>query len=196
VAKGLAFPRGVAVLLFAVACGSSSHGGFATAGDAGRDAEPVDAAQPVDGGSDVLIPDAGPPPADAAPTFDAAIDTGAPDAEDAGPIDLGPCAVLGGPCTTSETCLCGQAAGCTWDNVVCSHGTCQVAATCDADGGGCDAGLLLPPTDAGEDCCSICEYSYDTCAGESCLKAWLACNTACGAGQCPVLCAATLEQDQ
>jgi hypothetical protein len=83
------------------------------------------------------------------------------------------CTGLGAACTTSATCYCGPASGCGVDNVICS------------DAGKCEA-AFLPALDAGNTCCSACQLAYDQ--GTSSLAAWLACNAACGAGECPVTC--------
>jgi len=97
-----------------------------------------------------------------------------------GAAEASVCVGLGEACSESSTCLCGVASGCIWDNVACTGGVCVVTQA-----------VLL---DAGEDCCSACQATYDGCTGSAatCLSQWRTCNAACpgGGGACPIVCAA------
>lgn len=155
------------VALFALAlagCGGGSHaGGYAGPDASGHDGALTDGA----GGADATD-DTGP----------VTQDGGVVDAQqEAAPVEAGPCAPLGGACTTSASCYCGLAAGCEDDNVTCDAGRCVVASLPILDGG-------LDPID---ECCATCQYDYDT---GGTMSAWQACNQACGAGACPVTCLA------
>jgi hypothetical protein len=147
-------------------CGGGSHASHA---DGGSDASGHDGGAVTDGGGGT----------DA--TEDVGLgmqDAGVVDAqEEAEPVEAGPCAPLGGSCTTSASCFCGLAAGCEDDNVTCDAGRCVVASLPVLDGG-------LDPID---ECCATCQYAYDT---GGTVSDWLSCNQACGAGACPVTCLA------
>lgn len=161
------------------ACSSSSSPRAAQ--DAGtRDAAAIDSAAPETGALDAgpdSAPDVEPPTPEAG--ADAAVEDAAAEAS--------PCIGLGAPCVTSETCLCGEAAGCELDNVACV----------DAGGQGRCETTSLPDYDASPyPCCSECEYDYDTCTpvgSAACMSAWAACNDACKVDvhlECAVRCVA------
>jgi hypothetical protein len=166
------------LMIVGVAC-SSSSGSQAAANDAGGVDTGSREEAGDDGGSDdavVTTMDSSLPPVEASPGVDSG--QGADDAA----VEASVCTGLGAPCKDSSTCLCGAAAGCTWDNVECTGGVCTVATPV--------------PLDAGEVCCLTCEADFDACteSADKCLSQWLTCNDACpgGGGACPVVCLAEL----
>lgn len=155
----------VVALAALAGCGGGSHAsqGYAGPDASGHDGAAVDGAAGADATADV-----GPGSQDA----------GVVDAqEEQEPVEAGPCAPLGGTCSTSASCFCGLAAGCEDDNVTCDAGRCVAASLPSLDSG-------LDPID---ECCATCQYDYDM---GGTMSAWLACNQACGAGACPVTCLA------
>jgi hypothetical protein len=156
----------VVALVVLAGCGGGSHAsqGYAGPDASGHDGAVTDGSGGIDATEDMGV---------------VAQDSGIVDAqEETEPVEAGPCAPLGGACTTSASCYCGLGAGCEDDNVTCSSaGRCVVASPPSLDSG-------LDPVD---ECCATCQYTYDT---GGTMSAWLACNQACGAGACPVTCLA------
>jgi hypothetical protein len=162
-------PQTTFVLLSLCACGHSSQGAFgAIDGSAGDAAGTRDAP-----GGDVAT--TGNDASSGTPEASTTAEAGA-DADEAGAV-ASLCVGLGGSCKDSTTCLCGVGSACTFDNVDCTAGVCAVS--------------FDVPLDAGEECCAMCQSTYDSCkaSGNECLSQWTTCNGACP-GECPVLCLA------